>query len=58
MPDIHRGMQPGAGMTFHVSTGLVILSLIVLRFAWRLTHPVAPESSLPTWQRLSSEMVH
>ena len=58
MPDIHRGMQPGAGMTFHVSTGLVILLLIVLRFAWRLTHPVAPESSLPVWQRLSSEVVH
>lgn len=58
MPDIHRGMQPGAGMTFHVSTGLVIFRLIVLRFAWRLTHPVAPESSLPAWQRLSSELAH
>ena len=58
MPDIHRGQQPGAGMTFHVSTGIVILVLIVLRFAWRLTHPVAPESSLPSWQRLTSELVH
>ena len=58
MPDLHRGMQPGAGMTFHVSVGLTILVLIVLRLAWRLTHPVAPESSLATWQRLSSEAVH
>ncbi|MET4724452.1 cytochrome b561 [Bradyrhizobium japonicum] len=58
MPDIHRGMQPGVGMTFHVSIGLVLLILIVLRFAWRLTHPVAPESSLPTWHRLTSEVVH
>lgn len=58
MPDLHRGMQPGAPMTFHVSFGLTILLLIVLRFAWRLTHPVAPESSLPPWQRLSSELVH
>ena len=58
MPDIHRGMQPGAAMTFHVSIGLFILVLIVLRFAWRLTHPVAPESSLPAWQRLTSELVH
>ncbi len=58
MPDIHRGQQPGVGMTLHVSFGLVILTLIVLRFAWRLTHPVAPESSLPPWQRLSSEAVH
>ncbi len=58
MPDIHRGMTPGAGMTFHVSIGLAILILIVLRFGWRLTHPVAPESSLPPWQRLTSEAVH
>lgn len=58
MPDLHRGMQPGVPMTLHLSFGLSILVLIALRFAWRLTHPVAPESSLPAWQRLSSELVH
>jgi cytochrome b561 len=58
MPDIHRGQQPGAAMTLQVSFGITILVLIVLRFAWRLTHPVEPESSLPPWQRLSSEVVH
>jgi cytochrome b561 len=58
MPDINRGMQPGVGMTLHVSFGMVILISILMRFAWRLTHPVAPESSLPPWQRLSSEAVH
>jgi cytochrome b561 len=58
MPDIHRGMKPGVAMTFHVSIGLIILATIVLRLAWRLTHPVAPESSLPRWQRLISEAVH
>jgi cytochrome b561 len=58
MPDIHRGMKPGAGMTFHISFGILMLLLIVLRLAWRLTHPVAPERSLPPWQRLSAEAVH
>lgn len=58
MPDIHRGMTPGAGMTFHISIGIIILALTALRFVWRLTHRVAPESSLPAWQRLSSEAVH
>jgi cytochrome b561 len=58
MPDIHRGMKPGVGMTLHISFGFVILILIVLRLAWRLAHPVAPESSLPAWQRLSAEGVH
>jgi len=58
MPDIHRGQTPGTGMTLHISFGITILILILFRFVWRLTHPVAPESSLPTWQRLSSEVVH
>jgi cytochrome b561 len=58
MPDIHRGTKPGAAMTFHLSFGITILLLIALRFAWRLAHPIAPESSLPPWQRLSSEAVH
>src|SRR5258708_19517753 len=58
MPDIHRRMKPGVAMAFHVSIGTTILILIVLRFAWRLTHPVTPESSLAPWERLSSETVH
>jgi cytochrome b561 len=58
MPDLHRNMKPGAPMTFHISFGLTILLLIVLRLVWRLTHPVTPERSLPRWQRLSSEVVH
>jgi cytochrome b561 len=58
MPDIHRGQTPGAGMTFHVSIGICVLILTTLRLVWRLTHAVAPESSLPPWQRVSSEAVH
>jgi cytochrome b561 len=58
MPDLHRNMKPGAPMTFHISFGISILLLVVLRLVWRLTHPVAPDSSLPPWQRLSSEVVH
>jgi cytochrome b561 len=58
MPDLHRNMKPGAPMTFHISFGLTILLLIVLRLVWRLIHPVAPENSLPPWQRLGSEAVH
>jgi cytochrome b561 len=57
MPDVHGG-PPGGPMTFHISFGMTILALIALRFVWRITHPVAPESSLPSWQRISSEVVH
>jgi cytochrome b561 len=58
MPDIHRGMTPGTPMMLHVSFGMVILILIVFRLAWRLTHRVPPERSLPLWQRWGAEAVH
>jgi cytochrome b561 len=58
MPHIHRGMTPGDAMTFHISFGIAILALMVLRLVWRITHPVAPASSLPAWQQLVSEAVH
>ena len=58
MPDIHRGMKPGDAMTWHISVGIVILALIVLRLVWRLTHRVAPESSLAPWQRSAAEAMH
>jgi cytochrome b561 len=58
MPHIHRGMTPGDAMTFHISFGITILALMVLRLLWRITHPVAPARSLPAWQQLVSEAVH
>jgi hypothetical protein len=38
MPDVHGG-PPGRAMTFHISFGITILALTVLRFVWRLSHP-------------------
>ena len=58
MPGVRRGMTPGSTMSLHVSIGITILVLILLRLVWRLTHPVAPESDLPDWQRLGAELVH
>jgi cytochrome b561 len=58
MPDIRRGMLPGTAMNLHMSIGIVVLALVLGRFAWRLAHPVPPEASLPGWQRAGSEAVH
>jgi cytochrome b561 len=58
MPEIHHHMRPGGAMTIHISLGITILALMSLRFIWRITHPVAPEPSLPAWQQLISETVH
>ena len=58
MPDIRRGMQPGDAMMVHISIGLVILTVVVVRLIWRLSHPVAPDGSLPHWQNMLGESVH
>ena len=58
MPDIHRGMAPGTIMNVHISFGICILTLIVIRYAWRLGNPVAAPLGLPAWQAASSEAVH
>jgi cytochrome b561 len=58
MPHVKRGMQPGLGMQVHISIGLVVLVLIVVRLLWRVTHPVPPEPELPRWQHMASEAVH
>ena len=58
MPDIHGHMKPGAPMIWHISLGTTILALMLLRLAWQLMHPVAPESSLPAFQRITSQAVH
>jgi cytochrome b561 len=57
MPDVHRG-PPGQPMMLHISFGITLLVVIAVRLIWRIAHPVAPESSLPAWQRVSSEAVH
>jgi cytochrome b561 len=58
MPEIHHGTKPGDAMTFHISFGITILTLMTVRLFWRITHPVEPESSLAPWQKLISEAVH
>lgn len=58
MQGLRRGQPPDAPLTVHATIGMAILVLIVFRFLWRLSHPVAPESSLPWWQRVTSEWVH
>ncbi len=46
-------------VTFHKSTGLVILALTALRLVWRGTHRVPPPSAgLRPWERLLSLWVH
>ncbi|MBI1212747.1 MAG: cytochrome b [Alphaproteobacteria bacterium] len=58
MPDIHRGDTPGEPMMFHISFGITIMMVILVRLAWRITHMVAPAPGLPRWQIVAAETVH
>jgi cytochrome b561 len=58
MPNIRRDMEPGLAMHTHISIGIVVLALIIVRLLWRLTHRVEPAPELPRWQRATSEAVH
>lgn len=58
MPKVRRGVEPGLSMHVHISIGIVVLALIVVRFLWRITHGAPPESELPRWQRNTSVAVH
>ena len=58
MPAVRRGMEPGASMHAHISIGIVVLALIVVRLLWRLTHRVPPAQELPRWQQVASTAVH
>ena len=58
MPKVRRGMEPGLSMRVHISIGVVVLALIVVRLLWRMGHRVPPVAQLPRWQRNGSIGVH
>jgi cytochrome b561 len=58
MPKVRRGMEPSVSMRVHISVGIVVLALIVVRLLWRMGHGVPPEPQLPRWQRTGSVAVH
>jgi cytochrome b561 len=45
-PDIHR------------SVGMLLLFLLVLRFAWRLANPKPDDGELKPWERTAASIVH
>lgn len=59
MPAIHRGTQPETLINLHLSFGLLILALVLLRLLWRLVRtPPPPPADLPAWQHVLSRLVH
>ena len=58
MPHIGRKTLDEGWVHWHLVVGAVIFFVIVLRFAWRLIHPVAPLVALSKWELVLSRITH
>ena len=59
MPDIKRDTKPDTLINLHLSVGVLILAVAVIRLAWRVTHgEPAPQDGVPPWQLQSARIVH
>lgn len=59
MPDIHRGTVPDRLINLHMSLGITVLVLAVLRLVWRLLYPVPLLSdNVPLWQQWAARTSH
>jgi cytochrome b561 len=58
MPGL-RGATPSTLMSFHMSFGITIVAVMLLRFLWRFRQPVfPPEPKTPKWQEISGNVTH
>ena len=59
MPEIKRDTKPETLINLHLSFGVLILAVAVIRLGWRATHPEPPpQDSVPPWQVQSARVVH
>ncbi len=59
MPEIRRDTKPETVINLHLSFGVLILAIAVVRLGWRLTHAEPePEDGLPPWQVQSARIMH
>lgn len=59
MPAVRRGTQPETLINLHLSMGMLILAIVILRLLWRAGHPVPLDSdAIPLWQHRAAEATH
>ena len=58
MPHIGKKTLDEGWVHWHLLVGAVILLVILLRFAWRLLHPVTLPDSLAPWELTLSRLTH
>lgn len=59
MPEIHRDTKPDKLINLHLSFGVLILVVAVVRLAWRAVHAEPPpEDGVLPWQAQSARVIH
>jgi cytochrome b561 len=59
MPHIGRNTPVTTVISLHFTFGMVILTVAIVRLAWRATHGEPdPEVGMPPWQTASARIVH
>jgi cytochrome b561 len=59
MPPIHRGTVPQGLIDLHLSVGVLVIALVIVRVLWRLGHPVPlAQDGGPPWQHRAAEATH
>ena len=59
MPHIGRNTPVTTLISLHFTMGVVILVVVIVRLAWRVTHgEPPPEDGVPPWQTASARIVH
>lgn len=57
MEDMPRGWK-GVILPLHISSGVTVLGLTLLRILWRLTHRPPPLPPAPHWQHVAAHAAH
>jgi cytochrome b561 len=59
MPPIKRGVVPETLINLHLSLGVLILLVVIVRLLWRLGHPVPLASERgPAWLAAAARVTH
>ena len=59
MPKIRRDVVPETLINLHMSFGMLIMAVVLIRVLWRRAHPVPPAAEgIPRWQQLIAGATH
>ncbi len=58
MPDVHKDTKPEGLIAWHIFFGTLILTVVILRILWRLTHSAPADVPMTLLQTMAAKAVH